>query len=319
MDERPLLSIVVPVYNEEESLPRFLAALGEGLAGVTEDYEVIFAADPCSDGTVEMLREEHARDPRVKVLVFSRRFGQPAAIWGGLSYARGRAVIVIDCDLQDPPSLIPEMVRLWREGTKVVLPQRRSRKGETVLRRLVSYLGYKVINHISTVPIPRNTGDFRLLDRRVVDELLRLNEGHAFLRGLTGVVGFRTRLLPFDRDPRVSGKTKYNPFFGSLRIGFTGIIAFSDYLLNLMVWIGFLTALIAVLGICLVIYLKISGVVSFAAGLPTVAIMMLFLSGIQFIGMGVLGAYIGRVYDETKRRPKFIVEEMIGLSSPKPP
>ena len=218
MSAQPMLSIVVPVYNEEQGIGRFLAAVREALAGTTEDYEIIFAADPCTDQTVEILREENARDGRVKALLFSRRFGQPAATWGGLSHAKGQAIVVIDCDLQDPPSLIPEMVAAWRKGYKVVIPQRRSRKGETFLKRIIAFVGYKFINKIATVPIPRNTGDFRLLDRVVVGELLKLNESHGFLRGLTSVVGFKTTLLPFDRDSRIAGQGKYHRITGSLAL-----------------------------------------------------------------------------------------------------
>ena len=315
MTDRPLISVVVPIFNEEQNVCKFLAAIRGALAAVTENYEIVFAADPCTDRTLEIVRQENAADARTKLLVFSRRFGQPAATWAGLAHARGQAIVVIDCDLQDPPGLIPEMVRLWREGYKVVIPQRRSRKGENVLKRLIAYLGYKFINKIATVPIPRNTGDFRLLDRVVVDELLNLQECHGFLRGLTAVVGFKTVLLPFDRDPRFSGKGKYNPITGSLRIGFNGIIAFSDYLLNLMVFLGFGMAGLAVVAMGTVACLKATGTYDFAAGLATVAILVLFLTGTQFIGMGVLGAYVGRIYDETKRRPKFIVEERVGFSA----
>src|SRR5215831_10905569 len=184
-----LLSIVVPVYNEEQTLPQFLATVRPVLAEVTEDYEIIFVADPCTDRTVELIRAEHERDRRIKLLLFSRRFGQPSATIGGMSYAGGQAVVVIDCDLQDPPRLIPEMVRLWRAGNKVVIPQRTSREGETLIKRLISYVGYWVINRVATVPIPRNTGDFRLLDRRVAQEIVKLPESHGFLRGLTSVVG----------------------------------------------------------------------------------------------------------------------------------
>jgi polyisoprenyl-phosphate glycosyltransferase len=315
MNDRPLLSIVVPVFNEERCLPVFLKAIRESLAEVTEDYEIIFAADPCTDRTLDILCGENARDSRIKVLVFSRRFGQPAATWGGLAHSRGLAVVVIDCDLQDPPSLIPEMVRRWREGYKVVIPQRLSRKGETALKRLTAYLGYKFINKISTVPIPRNTGDFRLLDRVVVEALMTLNESHGFLRGLTSVVGFKTLLLPFDRDPRVSGEGKYNRLWGSLRIGFNGIVAFSDYLLNLIVLAGFAMAGLALFAMGAVAVLKATGVYDFTSGLATVAVLMLFLAGVQFVGMGILGAYVGRIYDETKRRPKFIVEKFLDGSS----
>jgi len=311
-----LLSIVVPVYNEEQTLPRFLAAIRPVLAEVTEDHEIIFVADPCTDRTVELLRAEHQRDPRVKLLLFSRRFGQPAATIGGMTFASGQAVVIIDCDLQDPPRLIPEMVRLWRAGNKVVIPQRTSREGETLIKRIIAYVGYWVINRIAIVPIPRNTGDFRLLDRRVVQEIVNLRESHGFLRGLTSVVGFKTVLLPFNRDARAAGEGKYNRLTGSLKIGFNGIVAFSDSLLRLMVVVGMTMAGVALLAIPIVAVLKAYGIYGFAEGLATMVILMLFLGGIQLIGMGLLGAYVGRTYEETKRRPKFIIDESLGFERP---
>jgi dolichol-phosphate mannosyltransferase len=308
-----VLSVVVPVYNEEQTLPRFLATIRPVLATVTQDYEIVFVADPCTDGTVELIRAEHERDPRIKLLLFSRRFGQPAATIGGMTYARGQAIVVIDCDLQDPPGLIPEMVRLWRSGNKVVIPQRMSREGETLVKRVISYLGYWVINRIAIVPIPPNTGDFRLLDRRVVEEIVKLPESHGFLRGLTSVVGFKTVLVPFNRDARAAGAGKYNRLTGSLRIGFNGIVAFSDSLLRLMVVAGIVMAGLALLAIPVVVFLKAYGLYSFAQGLATMCILMLFLGGVQLCGMGLLGAYLGRTYEETKRRPKFIVDESLGF------
>ena len=309
-----LLSIVVPVYNEQQTLPRFLETIRAALLPVTQDYEIIFAADPCTDGTIELIRQEHARDPRIKLLLFSRRFGQPASTLGGLAYSTGQAVVVIDCDLQDPPQLIGDMVRLWREGYKVVVPQRRSRQGETIIKRIIAHTGYWAINRMSTVAIPRNTGDFRLMDRRVVEEIVKLKESHGFLRGLTSIVGFKTILLPFDREARVGGQGKYNRLTGSLRIGFNGIIAFSDSLLSLMVVAGLVMSILALLSVPVVAYLKAKGLYMFAQGLATTCILMLFLGGVQLMSMGVLGAYIGRIYDEAKRRPKFIVEESLGLS-----
>jgi glycosyltransferase involved in cell wall biosynthesis len=313
-----LLSVVVPIYNEEQTLPKFLETIRPVIAEVTDDYEIIFVADPCTDRTVEVVRAEHEGDPRVKLLLFSRRFGQPAATLGGMTYASGQAVIVIDCDLQDPPRLIPEMVRLWRAGNKVVIPQRTSRKGENLLKRLIAFTGYWVINRISIVPIPRNTGDFRLLDQRVVEEIVRLQESHGFLRGLTSVVGFKTVLVPFDRDARAAGKGKYNRITGSLRIGFNGIVAFSDALLSLMVTFGMTMAALALLAIPVVASLKANNLYRFAPGVATVCILMLFLGGLQLVGMGVLGAYVGRTYEETKRRPKFIVDESLGFTEPRP-
>ncbi|MBA3936550.1 MAG: glycosyltransferase family 2 protein [Planctomycetes bacterium] len=309
----PLLSIVVPVYNEEQTLPKFLTAMRAALTGVTEDYEIIFCADPCRDRTLTLVGEAHAADPRIKLLAFSRRFGQPAATMGGIHHAAGRAVVIIDCDLQDPPALIGEMVRQWRSGWKVVVPQRRSRDGEHPLKKLISYLGYWFINKISNVRIPRNTGDFRLMDRAVVDELKKLKEGHGFLRGLVAVVGFKTVLLPFDREARAGGVGKYNRITGSLRIGFNGIICFSDYLLNFMIKMGLACAALAMLSALVIAYMKLGTNWQFASGVPSLMILVLFMGGMQLIGMGVLGAYIGRIYDETKQRPLFIVEEALGF------
>ena len=309
-----VLSIVVPVYNEEGSIPAFLAAIEPVLAGITDRFEILFCADPCTDRTIELLRAAHARDPRIKTLCFSRRFGQPAATMAGIYHATGDAVLIIDVDLQDPPALIPEMVRLWREdGYRVVIPQRTSREGEHPLKKLIAYAGYWFINRISRVKIPRNTGDFRLLDRRVVEELKRLKEGHGFLRGLVAVVGFRTKLLPFQRQARVAGDGNYNRITGSLRIGFNGIICFSDYLLNLMIKAGLAFAGLAFLAAVAIVVLKLGLGWEFAPGTPSVMCLVLFMGGLQLIGMGVLGAYLGRVYDETKERPLFIVEEAIGL------
>lgn len=309
----PFISVVVPVYNEELVLPKFIVTMSAVLKQVSEDFEIVFAADPCPDRTHEIVREAHAKDPRIKLLALSRRFGQPAATMAGLAYARGQVVVVIDCDMQDPPGLIPEMVKFWREGYKVVIPQRRSRTGEHPLKKLIAYSGYWFINKIANVKIPRNTGDFRLMDRRVVSELVKLNESHGFLRGLVAVVGFKTYLLPFDRESREAGEGKYNRITGSLRIGFNGIVAFSDYLLSLMSMAGFCISAFALFCAFGVLLLKLFSVFNFASGVPSIMILILLMGGLQMIGMGVLGAYIGRIYDEAKRRPKYIVEESVGL------
>jgi dolichol-phosphate mannosyltransferase len=314
MPETPYLSVVVPVYNEEDALPRFLAQIRPVLASITEDYEIIFAADPCTDRTIEMIRSEHSKDGRIKLLQLSRRFGQPASTLAGLHYSCGQAVVVIDCDLQDPPSLIPEMVRIWKEGYKVVIPQRRSRAGEHPLKRLTTWLGYKFINKISDVRIPRNAGDFRLMDRRVVEEICKLNESHGFLRGLVAVVGFKTYLLPFDREARAAGQGKYQRIIGNMRMNFNSIVCFSDYVLNALMAVGAALITLSILGTAVAIYLKLADVYQFSAGIATLILLALFLSGTQLIGMGILGLYISRIYDEAKRRPIFIVEESLGFA-----
>lgn len=307
-----LLSLVVPVYREEKNIPEFLRRLRPILAGVTEDYEIIFSLDPSPDRTEDVILEHRAQDQRIKLLKFSRRFGQPMATLAGLQYSRGEAVIVMDVDLQDPPELVQTMVTKWREGHDVVLPQRRERTGEPWLKKLVAATGYKVINKIADVRIPPNTGDFRLMSRRVVEEVVRLKESHGFLRGMVAVVGFNQCLIPFDRPARFAGQTNYNRFFGSLRIGFNGIFCFSTYALTLSTMAGFVIAVASFLIALAYLGMKLLGF-PFPIGNPTIVILVLFLGGIQLISVGILGEYIGRIYEEVRSRPKFIVDRAEGF------
>ena len=307
-----LLSIVVPVYKEADNIPKFLRRTQPLLAGLTEDYEIIFSMDPSPDRTEDVILEHRARDPRIKLLKFSRRFGQPMASLAGLEYSRGDAVVVMDVDLQDPPELLGEMMAKWREGYDVVLPQRRQRTGEPAIKKLIAATGYKVINKIADVRIPPNTGDFRLMSRRVVQELVRLKESHGFLRGMVAVVGFKQALIPFDRPARFAGETNYNRFLGSLRIGFNGIFCFSTYALTLSTMAGFAIAGASFLIALAYLVMKLGGF-PFPIGNPTVVILILFLGGIQLISVGILGEYIGRIYEEVRARPKFIVDRAEGF------
>ncbi len=307
-----LLSVVVPVYKEEKNVPEFLRRLRPILGAVTEDYEIIFSLDPSPDRTEEVILEQRAADPRVKLLKFSRRFGQPMATLAGLQYSSGDAVIVMDVDLQDPPELIGQMVAKWREGHDVVLPQRRERTGEPLIKKAVAATGYKVINKIADVRIPPNTGDFRLMSRRVVAEVVKLKESHGFLRGMVAVVGFRQAIIPFDRPARFAGETNYNRFLGSLRIGFNGIFCFSTYALTLSTWLGFAVSGFSFLLTAIYLFYKLMGW-PIAWGNPTLVILVSFLGGIQLISVGILGEYIGRIYEEVRSRPKFIVERSEGF------
>ena len=307
-----LLSFVVPVYREEKNIGEFLRRLRPILAGVSEDYEIIFALDPSPDRTEEVILEARAADPRVKLLKFSRRFGQPMATLAGMQYSTGDAVIVMDVDLQDPPELIVDMVTRWREGYDVVLPQRRRRTGEPWVKRLVAETGYRVINKIADVHIPPNTGDFRLMSRRVVNEVVRLKETHGFLRGLVAAVGFKQVLLPFDRPPRFAGQTKYNRLLGSLRIGFNGIFCFSTFALTLSTQLGFLLAFGSIFIALVYLVMKLAGF-PFPLGNPTIVILVLLMGGVQLISVGILGEYIGRIYEEVRARPKFIVDRAEGF------
>lgn len=309
-----MLSVVIPVFKEEKNVVEFLRRIRPILDKCAPDYEIIFAMDPSPDRTEEIIRNENALDQRVKLLRFSRRVGQPMATLAGLTYASGEAVVVMDVDLQDPPELLFEMVNKWHEGYDVVLPQRRERTGEPWLKKVVSAVGYKVINKIADVQIPPNTGDFRLMSKRVVQNVINLKESHGFLRGMVAVVGFRQVILPFDRPPRFSGETNYNPFLGSLRIGFNGIFCFSTYALTLSTQFGFLVASTSFILAITYMVMKLAGF-PFPIGNPTVVILILFLGGIQLISVGILGEYIGRIYEEVRHRPRFIVEDSLGFNS----
>ncbi len=308
---RQTLSVVVPAYNEQDNVRRVYERVREVMAGLDLEWELIFSVDPCTDRTEELVLELRAQDARVKMLRFSRRFGQPMATIAGLEAARGEAVVVIDCDLQDPPEMIAEMIARWREGYDVVYAQRRTRAGETIPKRIVAALGYRVIKRIADVEIPPNTGDFRLMSRRVVDNVVALQESHGFLRGLVGLVGFSQTSVLYDRDPRAAGTSKYNRFWGSLVIGVNGIVGFSRYPLQLISILGVALSGIAFLVAIVYLALKVGGV-GFPIGNPTIVIVIAFFSGIQLLSLGVIGEYVGRIYDESRNRPKYIVESRHG-------
>lgn len=306
------LSVVVPVFQEEKNIPEFLRLMYPVLSGVVgEDYEIIFALDPSPDRTEEVILDARAKDPRVKLLKFSRRFGQPMATLAGLQYSRGEAVVVMDVDLQDPPELLGEMIAAWRKGADVVLAQRRSRQGEPPLRILVARMAYWLIRRMAEVDIPENTGDFRLMSRRVVGEINRLKECHGYLRGLVSLVGFRQVVVPFDRPARFAGETKY-PIIGSMRIGMNGLLCFSTAALRLSSIVGFSTAGLSLLFAAVYLVLKLAGC-PISWGNPTLVILVTFFAGVQLICVGILGEYIGRIYEEVRARPKFIVDRAVGL------
>ncbi len=306
------ISVVVPVYNERANIEPFLARLEPVLQSIGS-YEVIFCLDPSSDGTEEVIRACAARDRRIGLIAFSRRFGQPAATMAGILNCRGRWCAVIDVDLQDPPELIATMHAKAAEGYEVVYAQRRSRAGETLIKRIVSNVGYRVINRISDVKIPRNTGDFRVISRRVIEEFRFLSESHGFLRGLVALVGFRQAAVQYDRDARHIGLGNYNRLLGSLRIGFNGIVGFSSYPLSLMMWTGFAIAGFSVLLILAMIVAKIILRDEYPLGIPTITILVLFMGGVQLMSIGVLGEYIGRIYDEVRRRPHYIIDHAVNV------
>lgn len=306
------ISIVVPVYKEERNIAPFLARIEPVLEKIGS-YEIIFALDPCNDRTEEVIRENAQRNPNIGLLVFSRRFGQPAANMAGILNCRGRWCVVIDVDLQDPPEQIAELYAKAQEGYDVVTARRLTREGETAIKKLVSSVGYSVINRIADVKIPRNTGDFRIMSRRVIEELRGLKESHGFLRGMVSLVGFKQGEITYERDRRLSGEGNYNRYLGSLRIGFNGIFGFSTFPLQIMIWAGFAISIVAALAIILVITLKIIYGDAYPMGIPTVQILVLFMGGVQLTAIGVLGEYIGRIYEEVRQRPLFIVDRAMNI------
>ena len=309
--KNPSISVVVPVYQEESSIDPFLKKIQPVLEKIGP-YEIIFCVDPSPDNTEKIIEEKIKENSNIAMLVFSRRFGQPAATMAGILNCKGETCVIIDVDLQDPPELITTMYAKLKEGYEVVYAQRRSRKGETLIKRFISYMGYKVINSIADVRIPVNTGDFRIITRRVIEELRNLKETHGFLRGLVGFVGFNQTFIEYDRDDRSHGVGKYNRLTGSLKIGLNGIVSFSSRPLQLMsICGGFLAMFSFFLGAWYV-FQKIIGM-ELTPGLPTMVLVVTFFSGIQLLSLGLIGEYIGRIYEEVKYRPMYIIDKRNNL------
>jgi len=310
------ISAVVPVYKEELNIRPFLARIEKVFDHIAKSYEIIFVLDPSGDRTEEVILEEINRNPHIKLMVLSRRWGQPAATMAGILACSGETCVVLDVDLQDKPELIEEMYAKLNEGFEVVYAKRRSRKGETLIKRLISHFGYTIINRFSDVQIPRNTGDFRIMTRRVIEELRRLNESHGFLRGLVAYVGFKQTFIEYDRDERYAGKGKYNRLTGSLKIGLNGLIGFSSRPLSAMSFSGFVLAFLSFLLGAWYVLQKLLGF-SLSPGLSTTVLVVSFFAGVQLLGLGLIGEYVGRIYDEVKRRPLYIVDRQVNFGERK--
>jgi glycosyltransferase involved in cell wall biosynthesis len=305
------VSIVAPMLNEEGTARTFVERVTNALGAVP--WELVIVDDGSSDATREILAELAAGDARIKVIELSRNFGHQTAITAGLDHARGDAVVMIDADLQDPPELIPEMLERWREGIEVVYAARTERNGETRFKVATAKWFYRLLSSMSPVPMTRDSGDFRLLDRRALDALLGMRERNRYLRGMTVWIGFTQTAVPYKRDPRYAGETKFS-FLRMLRFSLDAIASFSHVPLQVATLVGFAVAAFAFLMIPVAIVFRILG--QFVPGVTTTIIAVLLLGGIQLMAIGVIGEYVGRIYDEVKHRPLYVVGERINFKEP---
>jgi len=302
-----IYSIIAPIYNEIDNLPELYRRLKAVMDSSGEAWELILVDDGSTDGSTEKIRELAKADPTVRPVIFARNFGHQVAITAGWDYARGEAVVIIDADLQDPPEVILELAKKWREGYEVVYAVRAEREGETWFKKFTATMFYRLIYSITDVKIPVDTGDFRLMDRKVVDVLKQMKERHRFPRGMSAWVGFKQIGVNYKRAARVAGVTKY-PFSKMLKLALNAITSFSYFPLQVATFFGFFSAGVSILAIPVVAALRLAGS-HFFEGQATTLISVLFLGGVQLISLGVLGEYIGRLYDEAKGRPLYIVRD----------
>lgn len=311
-DDRRLISIVIPCLNEEAVLPELLERL-EALGQRHNDctFEFLLIDDGSRDNSVALLRAAAAKDDRFRILVFSRNFGQQVAASAGIDAARGAAVVLMDCDLQDPPEVVSEMIAKWQEGYDVVYGTRRSRDGDGWFKRRSAEGFSRLINRLSEIPIPEDTGDFRLMSRPVVEVLKAMPERQRFLRGMVAWVGYRQTAVHYDRPERFAGETKY-PLGKMLRYALDGLLSFSAKPLQLSIALGLLSAGLALLGILYALVMRLFTSV-WVEGWTALMIAVLFLGGVQLVCLGIIGEYIGRIYREVQRRPLYVVRDRIGF------
>lgn len=307
------LSVIVPFLNEEDNLPALYQRLSDALAGKEEEFEIIFVDDGSSDNAARWVANKAQEDKRVKLVKLSRNFGHQIAITAGMDYAEGNAVVIIDADLQDPPEVIPRLIEKWREGFDVVYAVREQRAGETWFKKALAALFYRIFKRLVDFEVPINAGDFRLVDRKVVEALKKIRERHRFMRGLTNWVGFSHCAVPYKRDPRKAGTTKY-PVWKSFILAWDALTSFSSSPLLWVTGLGVIIALLGVFDAINIIISKLRYPSHQAPGWATVMVSVLLLGGIQLISLGIIGQYIGRIFDESKKRPLYFVRESIGFS-----
>jgi polyisoprenyl-phosphate glycosyltransferase len=316
-ERRVLLSVVMPCMNEEEGI----LDTNQRLVGVLEqaalNFEIVYVDDGSTDSTAELLRTLQSQDERIRVIRLSRNFGHQVAITAGLEHAAGDAIVIIDADLQDPPEVILDFLAKWRDGYDVVYGVRTEREGETAFKLWTAKFFYRFINKLSDTPIPLDTGDFRLMDRRVVDALLSMPERDRYVRGMVSWLGFSQTAAPYRRAPRLAGTTKFS-LFKMVRFAFDGIFSFSILPLRIATWTGVAASALAVFGIIAVLLERFLGVSGMVKGWSSTIIAELFIGGVQLICMGIIGEYVGRIYGEAKRRPLYIVRERMGFETRHP-
>ena len=316
-ERRMLLSIVVPCMNEQEVLRETHQRLVAVLQQAPLNFEIVYVDDGSTDSTSEVLRELQAQDTQVRVVRFSRNFGHQVAITAGLEHASGDAVVIIDADLQDPPEVVLEFLAKWLDGYDVVYGVRTERDGETPFKLGTAKIFYRFISRLSDTRIPLDTGDFRLMDRRVVDSLLSMPERDRFVRGMVSWLGFSQVAVPYHRAPRAAGTTKFS-LFKMVRFALDGIFSFSILPLRLATWTGFAASAVAIVGIIIVLLERFFQVPGLVKGWSSAVIAELFIGGVQLICIGIIGEYVGRIYGESKRRPLYIVRERMGFESRNP-
>jgi len=304
---KTVFSIIAPIFNEIDNLPELYRRVKEVMKSAGKPWELVLVDDGSTDGSAEKIRELAKADKHVRRVIFARNFGHQIAVTAGLDHARGAAMIIIDADLQDPPEVILDLIKKWEEGYEVVYAVRAEREGESWFKLWSASMFYRIIYRITDVKIPLDTGDFRLLDRKVVDVMNSMRERHRFLRGMAAWVGFKQVGVEYKRAARYSGVTKY-PFRKMLKLALNAVTSFSYFPLQVATFAGFFAAGISILAIPVVIYMRVTGSQAFF-GQATTLISTLFLGGVQLISLGVLGEYIGRIYDEAKGRPLYIMRE----------
>jgi len=307
MDNEIVYSIIAPIFNELGNIPELFRRVKETMENTGEPWELLLIDDGSTDGSTDQIRDLATQDFHIKPVIFARNFGHQIAVTAGLDYALGQAVVIIDADLQDPPEVVLDMISKWKEGYEVVYAQRSEREGEPWLKLLTASIFYRLIYRITDVNIPMDTGDFRLLDRKVVAVMKGMRERHRFLRGMSSWVGFKQTGVRYKRAARYSGETKY-PYKKMIKFASDAITSFSYFPLQLAMYLGFITAGISIIAIPVVIISRIVGSHAFT-GQATTLIAVLFLGGVQLISLGILGEYIGRLYDEAKGRPLYIIRE----------